>query len=175
MLRATRASRRHSAGESWTDRNAEGLAGEGASASWRDTARTMSRENVEIVRSAVDAFNRRDLNALAAACTEDFEFISVLAAIDSEDATYRGATAWADYFADMDEMWEGWQVEDLRIFDAGGDRTACLFRLVGEGRLSGVRVERAVGITQHLRDGKLWRVRSYPNPAEALEAVGLSE
>ena len=29
----------------------------------RDTARAMSQENVEVVRAAMDAFNRRDLAA----------------------------------------------------------------------------------------------------------------
>jgi len=135
----------------------------------------MSQENVETIRSAIDAFNRRDLGALSDFCDEDFEFVSVLTAIDAEDATYRGANAWVDYFAAIDKMWEGWRVEDIRLFDAGEDRAACLFRLVGRGRLSGVRVEREVGMAYRFREGKLWRVRSYPDPADALEAVGLSE
>jgi len=141
----------------------------------RDTARAMSQENVELVEALIDAFNRRDLKTLADLSHEDFEFVSVLAGVDADGATFRGSSAWASYIAAMDETWTEWRAVDFRIFDAGDDRLACLFRLVGEGRLSGVPVDRAVGITYDVRDGQFWRVRSYPNPSDALEAAGLSE
>ena len=41
-------------------------------------------------------------------------------------------------------------------------------RLVGKGKLSDVPVDRPVGLKYQLRNGKLWRVRSYADPAEAL-------
>ena len=43
----------------------------------------MSRENVEIVRKAGDAFNRHDLDALAALSDEDLEFVSALTAVEA--------------------------------------------------------------------------------------------
>ncbi len=135
----------------------------------------MSQENVELIEGAIDAFDRHDPDTLETLCHEDFEFISVLAVVDADDATYRGVKAWADYFKAVDEMWSDWHTADVRIFDAGDDHLACLFRLVGTGRASGVPVDRAVGITYEIREGKLWRMRSYPIPSEALEAVGLSE
>ncbi len=73
----------------------------------------------------------------------------------------------------MDEIWEEWQVEDRQVFDADGDCVVAAFRLVGQGRHSGVPVERKLGITYQIREGKLWRMRSYLDPSEALEAVGL--
>ena len=135
----------------------------------------MSQGNVEIVRRALDAFSRRDLRTLEdELCEDDFEFVSFFTAVDAEEATYRGAGAWRDYAAVMDEMWAAWQLEDIALFDAGEHDVACRMRLVGEGKLSGVPVDRPVGLTYRLRHGKLWRVRSYADPAEALEAVGLS-
>jgi ketosteroid isomerase-like protein len=135
----------------------------------------MSQENVELVERVIEAFDRHDVRTLEILSHEDLEFVSVLTAIDADDATYRGANAWTSYFEAVDEMWSEWRTKDIRIFDAGDDRLACLFRLVGTGRLSGVPVERAVGITYRIRDGKLWRMRSYPNPPDALEAVGLQD
>jgi ketosteroid isomerase-like protein len=135
----------------------------------------MSQANVEVVRAAIEAFNRHEFGALEEFCDEDFEFVSVFTAVDANDATYRGAKAWTDYAAAMDEMWTDWHVEEIRIFDAGDDRLVCLVRLVGTARLSGVPVDRPVGLTYRLRNGKLWRVRSYADPTEALEAAGLSE
>ena len=135
----------------------------------------MSQENVELVRRAIEAFNRRDLRALAEFMHDDFEFVSVLTAVDAEGATYRGSEAWTTYFADMDQTWKDWHAEDPQIFDAGDDQVACLFRLVGTGRYSDAAVERAAGLAYYVRDGKLWRMRSYMDPADALKAVGLRE
>jgi ketosteroid isomerase-like protein len=135
----------------------------------------MSQEKVELIERLIDAFDRHDPETLQALCHDDFEFVSVLTVVDADAAIYRGADAWANYFKAVDEMWSDWGTADVRIFDPGGDRLACLFHLVGTGRASGVPVDRAVGITYEIRDGKVWRLRSYPNPREALEAVGLSE
>jgi ketosteroid isomerase-like protein len=136
---------------------------------------TRPQENVEIVRRAQQAFNRRDLQTLAELTDEDLEFDSVLTAVDAGGSTYRGPETWARYFARMDETWEDWQVEEFRVFDAGGDRLAATCRLVGTGKSSGASVEREIGLAYRLRDGKVWRLRSYLDPLEALEAVGLSE
>ena len=66
-------------------------------------------------------------------------------------------------------------VEDVDIRAAEDDRVAVLYRLVGKGRVSQVSVERAVGLACRLREGKLWRLRSYLDPGAALEAVGLAD
>jgi ketosteroid isomerase-like protein len=134
----------------------------------------MSQENAEIVRMAIDAFNRRDMRALTHLSDEDLEIVSVLTAANLGGAADRGSEAWRSYFAAMDETWEEWQVEDVRVFDGSGDRVACLCRIVGKGKHSGVPLERAVGITYQFRHAQLWRIRSYLNPEDALEAVGLS-
>ena len=106
-------------------------------------------------------------------CDEELEFVSALNSIDP--ITYRGRKTWAKYFARMHETWEEWRVDDFRVFDAGGDRVAAVFRLVGKGKSSGVPVDREVGLAYTIRRGKLWRMRSYLDPSEALDAVGLSE
>jgi ketosteroid isomerase-like protein len=135
----------------------------------------MSRANVEIVETAIEAFNRRDISALVDLSQEDLEIVSALAAANLGVATFRGTEGWTGYFAAMDETWEEWRIEDFEVIDAGDDRVACLCRLAGRGKHSGVPVERAVGITFETRQARLWRIRSYLDPADALEAVGLSE
>ena len=135
----------------------------------------MSQENVEILQRAIDAFNRRDMRALAEASHEDLEFVSVLTAVDAGGASYHGSGAWTSYFAAMNETWEEWQVEDVQVFDAGEDRVACVYRLIGKGKHSGAPVEHEIGLVCRIREGKVWRLRSYLDPSEALEAVGLRE
>ncbi|MFL5895553.1 MAG: nuclear transport factor 2 family protein [Thermoleophilaceae bacterium] len=135
----------------------------------------MSQENVEVVRTAIEAVNRRDLRALADASTDDLEIVSTLTAANLGGATHDGRDAWVSYFAAMDESWEDWRIEGFEVLDAGDDRVACLCRLVSRGQHSGVPVERAVGIAYQLLDGRMRRIRSYLDPAEALDAVGLRE
>ncbi len=81
----------------------------------------------------------------------------------------------AHYFDRMHETWEEWQVEDFRVFDAGDDRVVAVARLVGKGKTSGAAVEHEVGLAYTIKRGKLWRLRSYLDPADAFEAAGLSE
>jgi ketosteroid isomerase-like protein len=135
----------------------------------------VSQENVELVRRSFEAFNRRDLRALAELSDEDLEFVSVLSAVDAGGATYRGSEAWASYITDMDRTWEDWRAEDFRVFDADDDRVGAVLRLVGKGKHSGVPVEREVGLAYRIRAGKLWRMGAYLDPGDALKAVGLEE
>lgn len=135
----------------------------------------MSQENVELTYRAADAFNRRDFAALEEMTHEDLVFTSALTAVDADGGIYRGAGAWRSYFQLMDEAWADWQVLDIQVFVADKNRVASTFRLVGTGRTSGARVEQQAGMAYEFREGKLWRLRSYLNPGEALEAVGLAE
>lgn len=135
----------------------------------------MSQEDVRLVRRAVEAFNRRDLEAMAAYSHDDLEFVSVMAAVDAEAARFRGRDTWVSYFAFMDEIWDGWRMEDIQVWDAGDNRVAATFHIHGTGRQSGARLSREVGITHEIRAGKLWRMRSYLVPSDALKAVGLEE
>lgn len=133
----------------------------------------MSQENVGVVRDLLEAYNRADFEAIAERCDEDFEFTSVMSAV--EETSYRGKDTWERYWHDMHQTWEDWRLEDLQFFDGGGDRVAVLMRLVGRGKTSGVPVDRKIGIAYRVRDGMMWRARSYLDPREALEAVGLKE
>ena len=132
----------------------------------------MSRENVEVIHKLTEAFNRHDLDALSEISDEDAEFISLLTAIEAGGATYRAPNLWVDYFAAMDEAWEAWHVEDLRVFDAGDEQAAAIFRIVGKGRSSGARVDQVLGIAYRFRGGKLWRLRSYMDSADASKLSG---
>ncbi len=135
----------------------------------------MSQENVELISRVYEAFNREDIATLRELSDEDLEFVSVFAEVDTGGATHRGRDLWAGYFARIGETWDEWRAEDLRVFDAGGDRVAAVVRLVGKGKGSRIPVDREIGLAYTLRQGKLWRMHVYLNPGEALEAVGLSE
>ena len=100
--------------------------------------RAMPSETLELVRRLVEAFNRQDLAELAELSDSELEFVSVLTAVDAGGAVFRGPDLWPTYFEHMHETWEGWHAEDVRIFDAGDDRAAAVFQIVGKGKHSGV-------------------------------------
>ena len=73
---------------------------------------------MEIVRTAMDAFNRRDAKTFAAYLAEDAEIVPMRAAL--EGTVYRGPDAASQYCAAVDESWDNlrWEVEEVRD---GGD------------------------------------------------------
>ena len=99
----------------------------------------------------------------------------MLAAVEAGGSTYRGRNAWSDYFARMHDTWAEWWVDDFQVFDAGEGSLAAVVQVAAEASTAGVAVDRTIGVTCRLRKGKLWRMRAYLDPQEALEAVGLSE
>jgi ketosteroid isomerase-like protein len=81
------------------------------------------------------------------------------------------AQAFADYFA----VWERIELRADDYIDAGDDEVVVFFHEVAKGRSSGAVVETNTGTVNTVRDGKIVRVRSYMDRAQALEAAGLSE
>ena len=133
----------------------------------------MSQENVEIAKRFVDAFNRRDLNALMDTATPDIAFSPALART-IDDNRFQGREGMRAYFADVDSAWEEFRmiVDEYRDL---GDRVLTLGRLEGRGRGSGAAVDTPQGGVADIRDGKVSCVRSYLDHGEAFRAAGLTE
>ena len=77
----------------------------------------MSQKNVEIMRVALGAFNRRDGMGFGAFLDKDAEIVPVRAAL--EGTVYRGVDAATQYCTAVDESWENlsWEVEEMRDGD----------------------------------------------------------
>src|SRR5207244_1347748 len=104
----------------------------------------MSRQSVEAVKNGMEAFNRRDADALAELTTLDYELLPALAAT-VERGSYRGREGINPYFADLGDTWEvarmfGEEFRDLR------DRVLVLGRLQARGRGGGVPVDAPWGM-----------------------------
>ena len=132
----------------------------------------MSQENVEALKAAMEAFNRRDGSGFDALLAEDAEIVPVRVAV--EGTVYRGRNAATQYCAAVDEIWQDllWEVEDFRD---GDDWVLAVGRIRGRGRDSLVGIDARAGWVARFRDGRLKTFRTYPDRADALEAVGLSE
>jgi ketosteroid isomerase-like protein len=132
----------------------------------------MSQENVEVMRRAMDAFNRGDGKAFDRLLTSDAEVVPVRAAL--EGTTYRGLDAGTQYCTAVDQSWAnlGWEVEEIRD---GGEQILALGHIRGEGRDSGVAIDARAGWLAHFSEGRIMRFQTFANRDDALEAAGLSE
>jgi len=133
----------------------------------------MSRANVQMVKRALDAYNRRDLAMYDDLCTADFEYFPALMGIvDSE--SFQGREALARYYEVVSDTWEEFRVSGEEFRDLG---ESVLTRIRAEGRGKGSHVP-VVGhqtLICDFRGGKISRVRTYLDHGEALRAAGLEE
>jgi ketosteroid isomerase-like protein len=130
----------------------------------------MSRENVEVVRAGIEAWNVRDKDRTLSLFDPEIEFRSA-----TERKTYRGLDGMLRYMDDVGAVIEDFQFEDARFLDPGKDRVVALYRIVGRGAGSGVPVSREVGAVFQLRNGRILKGEIYLNQQDALEAAGLRE
>ena len=134
----------------------------------------MSRENVEIVRGAQEAFLAGDVEGALEALDPEIEWHATIGGID-EGQIARGRDEVVQAFADYFEVWERIEMSAERYIDAGPEDVVVFHHEVAKGRGSGVVVETDSATIQTVRGGKVVRVRSYLDRRQALEAAGLSE
>jgi ketosteroid isomerase-like protein len=135
----------------------------------------MSEENVEAFRRAMEAYNRRDIDAFLQAFDSRVEIHPLtLAMFGQETTVYRGHEGVRQFIRDVDEVLPQLQVELLEIRDLG-ERIVAQGRLRARGRASGAEVESPISWVIEFKGGRVTRMRDYLDPKDALEAADLSE
>lgn len=134
----------------------------------------MSRENVEAVVEAIDAWNRGDRDAWLASTHPDAEWSSaVLRELQGQQATSVGPRGLGEFWDEWHSLWNlTIEVSETRDL---GDTVVVLAEIRGTGNASGADVDRPVGYVFELDGGLIRRGTAYLTPDEALAAVGLSE
>jgi ketosteroid isomerase-like protein len=133
----------------------------------------MSNENVEVVQAAMDAFNRRDLEALTQRFDPEIEWEpGGPAAI--ERAVYRGRDQVSSGFAATWEAWDLFRMQESEVRDLG-DSVLWLGRAQMRGGASHVELDQEFAVHFLVRGGKIVRAQGFLAWQEALEAAGLSE
>ena len=135
----------------------------------------MSQENVEAFTRALDAYNRRDVDAFLEIFDPMVETHPLNLAMFTQEATvYRGHSGIREFIRDVDEVLPEMQVESLEIRDLG-ERIVARGRLHARGRASGAEIESPISWVVDFTNGRVIRMRDYLDFAEALEAAGLRE
>jgi ketosteroid isomerase-like protein len=134
----------------------------------------MSRENVELVRAAIDAWNGGDLEDFVSHAAEGVEWLEVEGRPEVEGAELRGRDEVQSGFESLLESWQTYRLELEQIRDAGDDRVVAVVREVARGRTSGAEIASRWGYILTIRDRKIARVEAYRDPERAFEAAAAS-
>ena len=131
----------------------------------------MSRENVEIVRAAIDAFNRGDVDAAFKDVIPEFEYDQTRAV--GMDRGVFNLEQFRSLLVTFTDSWESFTIGADELIDAE-EGVVMPFTNVARGR-DGIEVQ-ARGIwVWTIRDGSIVRACLYQDRQEALEAAGLQE
>jgi ketosteroid isomerase-like protein len=129
--------------------------------------------NVEIVKRALDAFNRQDLDAYDELFTSDFAGFPSMAGIVEGDG-YRGRDGFETFLVGVRDTWDEFRVLAEQFRTIGG-RVLVLCRIAGRARSTGVRVDALGAMLFEFRAGKISRAHDYLDRSEAMRAAWLDE
>ncbi len=130
----------------------------------------MSQENIQIVRSAFDAYERGDVAQIVALMSDDL----VTHRIEPENAVYHGKQGFFEATADWTEDFEEWTAVAEEFVDAG-DAVLVRVHQTALGEASGVPVESDFWFLFEMDEGKVVRLSFHPRRASAFEAAGVPQ
>ena len=133
----------------------------------------MSRENVEVVRRGVEAWNQRDADLWLSDAAPEVEWMPAGPAT-VERTAYRGYEEVATGLATVWGTWEEFRLQESEVRDLG-DSVLWLGRVTMRGGASHVELDHEFAFHAVLRNGKVTAVRSFLAWAEAVEALALSD
>ena len=134
---------------------------------------SVPEENIELIRRAYDAFNRRDLEPLLAMMHPDFE-LDFSRSVGPEPGVYTGEDGMRRLF---ETYWEAFEEISLQPeeFIGASDVTIAIVHARGRGRGSGIKVDARGPHMWSFREGKIVGFALFQELSEALEAANLAE
>ena len=131
----------------------------------------MSQENVDRMRAAITAMNRRDIDAVILGMDTAVRFEHRLAALQGRFVGVEGVRRW---FGDLADHFCAWQIacDDIRDL---GDRVLALGTIRATGRESGVETDLPLTAIAQFKDRLITDFIDYGDREQALEAAGLRE
>jgi ketosteroid isomerase-like protein len=133
----------------------------------------MPPANVQVVERLFRAFNDRDMPAFLDLLDPAVEWVPILGVL--EGRVYRGHDDVRRWVEALDPDWELFEVHYEELRDLG-DRVLIFGHWRARGRASGVEFENQPATWVYdLKGGKVTRLQTFTDRAEALAAVGLEE
>jgi ketosteroid isomerase-like protein len=136
----------------------------------------VSQENVEVVRRAVEAANRRpkpDFDVVNALYDPNHMLVAQLSGVEGE--TFRGARGFREWLTNMDRAFEWVESRVERVTEIDDQRVLVVQTLSLRSRLADVPIELDLAAIVTVRDGRIVRTENYRSVGQALQAADLSE
>ncbi len=134
-----------------------------------------SRERVDLVKRFVEAYNRRDVEAMLEELDPEVEWHpAILGPLEGKATVYRGHEGVRMWVRDLDEVFADIHVDYSEIRDLG-ERIVAIGRIRMRGTGSGAETVSQLASVIDYENDKAIRVRTYLDPGKALEAAGLEE
>jgi ketosteroid isomerase-like protein len=128
------------------------------------------------IRLAIEAYNRRDLEAVEVAFHPDLEYYPYREFVEAAlaEPCYHGPAGYRSYITATYDVWS----TEVRLYPTElidlGDRLVLLADMPMRAQASGVPLAQKYATIATLKDGRVIRQRDFLNQAEALESAGLS-
>jgi ketosteroid isomerase-like protein len=132
----------------------------------------VSQENVELVRTGLDALNRGDWDAVLELLDPEVKWETTGQFV--EGGVYRGREGVREFLETLGEEFEEFRSGVERVTEVG-DLVVAEIRTSGIGKRSGARVEVEFTILIYLSEGRITRLRNFMDRAKALEAAALRD
>ena len=132
----------------------------------------MSEENLETLRAAVAAFDRRDEKAFLELCDPRIELLDELSLNPN---IYRGHEQVAAYFRGWEKVWTDMSFRGPEVLRVDGDLTVWRSSAQARGKQSGIEVSQDFWHVTRFRNGRMIRLENHRTEGDAFEAAGLSE
>jgi ketosteroid isomerase-like protein len=130
-------------------------------------------DGVAVLQAIGEAFAARDREALGRTFAEDVVWHGTIGGLD-EQQVMRGREAALDYFEEIVEPWDDFQVAFEQIVSAPDDTYVVLMRETGRSPRADVEMVRETAMLLRIRDGVVTEMRGYLDREAALEAAGVS-
>ena len=124
----------------------------------------MSAADETLIRHWADAINARDLDGLLEVAHPDIELSPLQFGVSGDFKGHAGVRDWVDAFRKWDPGHRV-RIEGVRTLPSG--RVALFGTIMIEGEPSS-----PYSLIAEVRDGKIARVRSFPNDEDTLEKLG---
>ena len=128
-------------------------------------------ENVELVRTVYDAFNRRDWGEAFRFADPDFEF-SIQRGPNA--GVHRGREEVQGMLEDQASAFDRWEIEPEEFFERD-DLVVAFVKFLLRPKDSDAEFEIRIGTLWTIRDGTVVSADGFPEREEALKAAGLAE
>jgi len=132
----------------------------------------MSSQNVEIVRSMFEAFERQDEGALLALADPDVEIHPSWDSLSS--GVRHGPDEFRKFWREWPSFWDAYSLEPREFVDAGEHVVVILYERA-RSRPGSTEIEDEFAHVWTVRDGKVTRVAVYSHKSEAFRAAGMHE